>query len=122
MNGTSPSLVTRFSECSPEDISMSSVVVGELLFGAHNSARVAENLRKVQRFLQPFISFPFDDECAARYADVRLHLKRRGEMIGSNDLQIAATALAHDLTLVTHNTREFGRVPALQFEDWQVSA
>ena len=62
---------------------------------------------------------PFDDDCAAQHALVRLELKRRGAPIGSNDLMIAATALAHNLTLITHNVKEFSRVPGLLFEDWR---
>jgi predicted nucleic acid-binding protein len=47
-------------------------------------------------------------------------IQRQGQLIGGNDMQIAATALAHGLILVTHNTREFSRVPGLQLEDWQI--
>ena len=52
------------------------------------------------------------------YARIRHHLEKQGTVIGGNDLMIAATALAHDLTLITHNCREFERVPDLKWEDW----
>jgi tRNA(fMet)-specific endonuclease VapC len=52
-------------------------------------------------------------------AEIRRVLERKGETIGPHDLQIAAVALRRDLTLVTHNTREFLRVPALRLEEWE---
>ena len=61
-------------------------------------------------------SLPFDDRCAEEAAFVRFDLGRSGP-IGPNDLLIAATARAHDLSLVTHNTRELGRGPGLRVED-----
>jgi tRNA(fMet)-specific endonuclease VapC len=67
-----------------------------------------------------YISLPFDDPAAEEYARVRAHLANQGTPIGPNDLIIAATALANQLTLVTHNTAEFSRVPGLTLEDWQV--
>ena len=54
------------------------------------------------------------------FGEVRESLASAGTPIGPYDLQIAAIALANDLTLVTHNTREFSRVNGLQLEDWQV--
>ena len=101
---------------------MSSVVTAELLYGAHLSSRTAENLRLIARFVAPLPSFYFDDACAEHYARIRVELRRRGNTIGANDLFIAATALANGLTLVTHNTREFERVPGLMLTDWETSA
>ena len=66
-----------------------------------------------------FVSLPFDDRTAVEYGRLRDHLGRLGLLIGPNDLLIAAIALANGLTLVTHNTKEFGRVPGLPLEDWQ---
>lgn len=62
---------------------------------------------------------PFDDRAADVYGGVGADLERVGRPIGPNDLLIAATALAHDLTLVTHSISEFGRVPGLGVEDWE---
>jgi len=85
---------------------------------ARHSTQAASNLRLLERFLAPFVSLPFDDRCAERYAALRADLAGRGQLIGPNDMLIAATALAHDLILVTHNTREFSRVVGLKIEDW----
>jgi tRNA(fMet)-specific endonuclease VapC len=63
----------------------------------------------------------FADDAAVHYAEIRAHLKRRGAMIGANDLFIAAHARALGLTLVTNNTAEFARVSKLSVENWTIS-
>jgi tRNA(fMet)-specific endonuclease VapC len=97
-----------------------SVVVGELRFGAHRSNNPLVVMQQVEAFCAQFKSLPFDDPAAAEYARIRADLTARGLLIGPNDLLIAATALANDLILVTHNTAEFSRVPGLKLEDWQL--
>jgi tRNA(fMet)-specific endonuclease VapC len=94
-------------------------VKAELLYGARKSARIDRNLRLLQQFFDPFVSLPFDDRCAGEAGLIRLDLERSGRPIGPNDLLIAATARAHDLVLVSGNTREFGRVPGLRVDDWE---
>ena len=61
---------------------------------------------------------PFDEKASPYYADIRANLSKRGELIGSNDLLIAAIARANGVILVTRNTDEFKRVIGLQIEDW----
>jgi len=61
----------------------------------------------------------FDDQVAPKYGEVRAYLAARGTSIGPNDVMIASIALVHDLTVVSHNTGEFSRVPGLKLEDWQ---
>ena len=78
------------------------------------------NLRLLVRFFEPFSTLPFDDRCVDSYGRIRNDLERLGTPIGPNDTFIAATATAHDLTLVTHNTDEFGRIPELAIVDWEV--
>ena len=114
LNGTSASLLERFRRESPSFLRMSSVVKAELVFGARNSSRAAENLRLIAAFWEPFESLPFDDLYAEQYGLIRAELKRQGRLIGASDMLIAATALTYDVTLVTHNTREFARVPRLK--------
>ena len=96
-----------------------SVVRAELLFGAFRSKRQTQNLERTNAFLAGFQSLPFDDEAAYRHALVRAELSAKGQLIGPNDLLIAATALAHGAILVTHNSAEFSRVPGLLIEDWE---
>jgi tRNA(fMet)-specific endonuclease VapC len=120
LNHRSIPLVERLHQHDPSEICLCSVVKAELVYGARKSARVVENLELLQRFFSPFISFHFDDPSAEHYGDIRATLERAGTPIGANDLMIAATARAHDLVLVTHNTREFSRVADLRLEDWEI--
>jgi tRNA(fMet)-specific endonuclease VapC len=96
-----------------------SVVVAELLYGAHRSIRKGQTLSQVQVFCLNFQSLAFDDPAAKEYGWLRAHLARTGTQIGPNDLLIASIALANGLTLVTNNTSEFSRVPGLNLEDWR---
>ncbi len=107
--------------CRKLEIRLSAVVKAELLYGARRSSRTADNLRLLTHFFEPIVCLPFDDECAASYGLLRVELERVGTPIGPNDLMIAATALAHDLVLVTHNVAEFSRVAGLRFEDWEAA-
>ncbi len=118
LNGTSERLAGRLKQHEPAELRLCSVVKAELLYGARRSARAADNLRLLARFFEPFVCLPFDDLCAERYGVIRAELERVGSPIGPNDLMIAATGMAHDLTVVTHNTDEFSRVAGLQVEDW----
>jgi tRNA(fMet)-specific endonuclease VapC len=96
-----------------------SVVKAELFYGAMKSQNPAKTLALQEIFLNQFVSLPFDDRAAKIFGEIRAHLARLGTPIGPYDLQIAAIALANDVTLVTHNTREFSRVPHLRIEDWE---
>ncbi len=74
---------------------------------------------KAERFVSSFRVLPFDDDAARIYAGVRAELEKKGTPIGSNDMLIVATALAHGATLVTLNDGEFKRVPGLRIECWE---
>jgi tRNA(fMet)-specific endonuclease VapC len=114
-----PSLIARWRSTKVTDIALCSIVVYELRHGAESSSDPSQGHAKLDVFLAPFSSLPFDDRCARKCAEIRRGLERTGERIGPHDLQIAAIALQHDLTLVTHNTREFGRISSLRLEDWE---
>jgi tRNA(fMet)-specific endonuclease VapC len=113
-------LASHLVEQRPTDVFISTIVRAELLFGARRSRRVAENLSLVERFLAPFTSLSFDEASADQYGLIRAELAGSGTPIGPNDLLIAASARAHDLTLVTRNRAEFGRVGGLRVVDWSV--
>lgn len=119
LNGSSAPLVERLRRTSRTTLRISSVVRAELIYGARRSTRTAENLRLLDRLFESIASVPFDDECASQYGVIRDELERAGTPIGPNDLFIAATARAHGAILVTHNVKEFSRVPELRIEDWE---
>lgn len=93
-------------------------VEAELWFGVHQSGRFVENRQRLLTLLSWLPSLPFSSEAAPYFGEIRAILGRQGQPIGPYDLQIAAIALAQNLILVTHNTREFARVPGLIIEDW----
>lgn len=105
----------------PSTVRLCSVVYAELQHGARASRAVASNLRSVEAFCSPFESLPFTDDCARVYGQVRATLQGTGQMMGSNDLMIAATAISTGATLVTNDVREFSRVPDLQVVSWPPS-
>ena len=109
----------RFKQFAPSTIAICSIVKAELLFVAENSAKPAENLSLLRRLFEPISSYPFDDNAAEHYADIRFNLAKKGKLIGANDLIIAAIARANQFTVVTHNTAEFEQVSNLKIEDWQ---
>lgn len=119
LRGRSALVRGRLAACSTSDIRICSVVLTELYRGALRSARSAHNRASIDQFTAPFVSLPFDDACADVCAQIQHHLETNGTPIGPYDLQIAAIALAHSCTVVTHNTSEFGRVPGLTLEDWE---
>ena len=93
------------------------VVACELRYGAakKGSPQLSE---RVEVILESLEVLPLDKEADRRYAEIRSRLERLGKPIGPNDLLIAAHARALDLTLVTDNVEEFGRVPGLSTEAW----
>ncbi len=93
-------------------------VLGELLVGAEKSSQPERVFGEIEALIERHELIGVTGEVARAYARIRADLERRGTTIGENDLWIAATALAHDATLVTNNTAEFSRVPELKIEDW----
>jgi tRNA(fMet)-specific endonuclease VapC len=119
LNGRSPKLRAKFDATEPMQIRVCSVVKAELFFGAMLSNNPVKTLANQRLFLSRFPSLPFDDPAAEAYAEIRADLTRQGQVIGPNDVMIAAICRANDVTLVTHNVREFGRVAGLKIEDWE---
>ncbi len=112
----------RLLNTSSEELALCAVVKAELLYGVERSRDRDDNLKVLEEFFFQFVSLPFDDKAAETYSHIRARLATTGTVIGPNDLMIASIALTNDLILVTHNTREFGRVEGLQLEDWEVPA
>ena len=110
-------LDSRVREQPTADVFLCSIVKAELWHGAEKYAVRERRLRALAKLFEPFVSLPFDDEAAKHYADIRHQLELQGEVIGPNDLKIAAIARAHGVTLVTSD-KKFSRVPGLEIEDW----
>lgn len=108
----------RLEDAEAKGILVCSIVKAELLHGAMKFANAAVRRSVVENLLAPYVSLPFDDVAAHHYATIRHELETRGQVIGPNDLKIAAICLAHGLTLVSSNTDEFNRVSGLRVEDW----
>ena len=108
----------RLEGTEPSEVAVCSVVRAELLHGACKYGNPDARREKIERTIGIYRSFPFDDAASPIYASIRHHLELRGELIGGNDLMIAAIALANNLTVVTNNISEFGRVPGLKVQDW----
>jgi len=120
LNGQSDSVCHKLEKQIPGNVGLCSVVKAELLYGALKSSKPKENIRRLDYFFQGFPSFPFDDTAASMYAEIRPQLEMQGKPIGPNDLIIAAVALSNQVTLVTHNTKEFGRINGITLEDWEI--
>jgi tRNA(fMet)-specific endonuclease VapC len=116
LRGDGPFL-TRMRAHAPGDFAISAIVGHELYFGAYKGRRTAENLALIERLRFPMLEF--DREDAQRAGEIRAALAAAGSAIGPYDVLIAGQALARDMTLVTRNLREFGRVPGLAVENWE---
>lgn len=100
-------------------LSISSVVLYELLYGAAKSARPVENRNEVEAFAERLEVLDFDPDAALHAGEIRAELERAGNPIGSYDLLIAGHARSRGLIVVTNNMREFQRVEGLRMEDWE---
>lgn len=107
----------RLRAVAPHEVALPAVVVYEVNFGLRRAGRQPQ-LEAFARMVQVTTVLDFDVACADHAARIRVELEARGTPIGPIDLLIAATARRHGRMLVTHNTREFSRVPDLALDDW----
>jgi tRNA(fMet)-specific endonuclease VapC len=119
LNDTTSPIARRIRRYAPRDFGVSAVVIHELYYGAFKSQRVDQNVARVDAL--QFSVLEFDEEDARQSGQIRAHLASNGTPIGPYDVLIAGQAKARALTLVTHNTTEFQRVPGLKVEDWKSS-
>jgi tRNA(fMet)-specific endonuclease VapC len=111
-------LIDKFEQMEEDNIvGISSVTVAELFYGIKK--RKSKKLEvAVRELLYPLEKFSFDEDAALAYGEIRTQLEKKGEIIGSYDMLIAAHAQSINAILVTNNTREFQRVQNLKIEDW----
>lgn len=118
MKRSNENVLNRLRAVAVTDVSVSAVTKAELVFGVELSPRRKRDATALEAFLLHVEALDFPDQAAAHYGDIRADLHRRGEVIGANDLFIAAHARSLGLILVTNNTAEFGRVKGLDLENW----
>ena len=111
-------VLQRMQAVSLADICMSVVSKAELLYGVALSPRRDQDEAALAALLPYVAALDFPDAAATGYAEIRADLRRRGALIGANDIFIAAHARSLGLTLVTNNTSEFERVKGLTIENW----
>lgn len=119
MRGRMPYGYELMRNSDPRLFKIPAVVEAELRLGAEKSRKVEVNRLLVERFLLPFEVVSFDSAAAREYASIRAYLEGQGSVIGPNDMLIAASARSQNAVLVTHNVREFQRVPGLKLENWK---
>ena len=112
------SVIEKLMQMEPQDVGISTIVVSELAYGVAKSQRVRSNSERLKEFLAPFKLIPYDLAAAQTYGSIRAELEKTGDLIGREDLLIAAHALSANLTLVTNNEKEFNRIPNLKLENW----
>ena len=103
------------------DLVTSTLVVEELFAGTTLARDSHTELFRVDSLLRPLRVLPFDQKSARAAGLLRMMLQKQGTPIGNSDRMIAATAIAHDASVVTSNVREFARVPGLIVEDWRAA-
>jgi tRNA(fMet)-specific endonuclease VapC len=118
IKGKPASVLKKLRGKSVGQVGISSITLGELAFGAAKSGRRDEAHAALAEFLLALEIASFDSDAAASYGQLRASLEKRGAPIGPLDTLIGAHAAALDVTLVTHNTREFSRIDTLRLEDW----
>jgi tRNA(fMet)-specific endonuclease VapC len=111
-------LLRRFEKLRPGEAAISVITYGELLYGAGKSVHRTRALERLQEFVVLLPAFPLPESAAEQYGKIRAALESKGEIIGNNDLWIAAHALTAGLILVTNNDREFRRVRGLKIQNW----
>lgn len=115
-----PQIVPRVQALAPAEVGVPAIVEYELRYGLLRLPQEAARprLAALMQLLQPMQRLPFDSDCAAHAARIRVELEAAGTPIGPHDTLIAATAIRHQATLVTRNVREFSRVSGLQWLNW----
>ena len=100
------------------ELCISSITLAELLHGAEKSEYKAKNLKIIEDFVSRLDVLSYNEKSALHYGEIRAELEKKGQVIGVNDLHIAAHARSESLTLVSNNLKEFNRVIALRTENW----
>jgi len=118
MKRSDAGVLRKLQTVAVSDVCVSVITKAELMYGVEVSSRRQQDQVALDAYLRHVAVLDFPGEAAVEYGQIRGDLKARGAMIGGNDLLIAAHARCLGITLVTNNTREFGRVLGLKMENW----
>lgn len=99
-------------------MAISSITLSELMYGVEKSSQIDKNLEAVEDFISHLDVLSYDAKASQHYGQIKAKLEKKGQIIGENDIHIAAHAISQGLTLVTNNLKEFKRVPNLALENW----
>ena len=111
-------VLRRFRKLRPGEAVLSVITYGELLYGAAKSEQRAAALERLRELVNLLPALPLPETAGEAYRTIRAQVESKSEMIGNNDLWIAAHAVAARLTLVTNNVRGFRRVRGLKIQNW----
>ena len=111
-----PDLTSRFIQYG--QLSTTTVNAGELFAWAYKQHDPRRMLHQIDLFLASMNIFPYDLDAANIFGECRGKLLKKGIVVARVDLMIAAIALQHNFTLITHNTKDFENIPGLRLEDW----
>jgi tRNA(fMet)-specific endonuclease VapC len=111
-------VLKRLETIPPDGLAISVITFAELMNGAKESRHVDANVARLDALAELLVIPSFDCKAAVAYGDIRSDLEKRGEIIGANDLLIAAHAMSLGWILVTNNEREFRRISKLRVENW----
>lgn len=120
MKRSHPLVLKRLQAVDVSEVCMSVITKAELMYGVAVSPRRCQDAGALAAFMPYVDVLDFPDDAALHYAEIRADLKKRGALIGANDLFVAAHARALGVTLVTNNTAEFERVKNLKLESWTI--
>ena len=120
IRGNRPALSQRLLSIHPREICVSAITVGELEYGAVKSRWSEQTRYAFHALLASYTVLPFTESDAIVFARIRAALASSGLPIGAYDMMIGAQGVARGYTVVTHNTREFIRIPGIQLEDWSI--
>ena len=118
MKGNYKNLTNRLLSIPPDEICVSVITLSELEYGASKSNWGERSRQTINAFLANYEVLPFLEKDAVLFGQIRAKLAGEGTPIGLLDAMIGAQGLANNLTVVTHNIREFERIPGLSIEDW----
>ena len=110
-----PKEVLEIFNTNASRMAISSITLSELIYGAEKSPNVDKNLEAIEEFVSHLEVLPYDAKASQHYGQIKASLEKKGEIIGENDIHIAAHAISQGLILVTNNLREFRRGPQPRF-------